>query len=143
MDKILVFAELKDKELRNVSFETIAAARKLDGSAEVVALVFGEDDLESKGNEMIQYGADRAVIVQNEKLANYTSDGFTQAAMAVIEDEDPDAIIIGHTAIGKDLSPRLASKLDTGLISDITEIEGSGDDALFVRPIYSGKAFEK
>ncbi len=143
MSKILVFAELKNKELRNVSFETIAAAKRLDDGAEVVALVFGESNLEPLANEMIQYGADRAVTVAHEKLANYTSDGFTQAAMAVIEEEDPDTIIIGHTSIGKDLSPRLASKLDTGLISDITEIEGSGDDALFIRPIYSGKAFEK
>src|SRR5690625_3807283 len=118
MSKILVFAELKDKELRNVSFETIAAAKRLDDGAEVVASVFGESTLEPLANGSSQYGAVRPVTVPHEKLANYTSDGFTQAAMAVIEEEDPDTIIIGHTSIGKDLSPRLASKLDTGLISD-------------------------
>ncbi|MGM8215543.1 electron transfer flavoprotein subunit alpha/FixB family protein [Bacillaceae bacterium W0354] len=140
MSKILAFAELKDGELRNVSFETIAAAKKFDDSAEVVAVVLGENNLEDLANEMIKYGADRAVTVANSNLVNYTSDGFTQAAMAIISEEDPDGIVIGHTSVGKDLSPRLASKLDSGLISDVTDIE---DDATFVRPIYSGKAFEK
>ena len=45
--------------------------------------------------------------------------------------------------LGKDLSPKIASKLQIGLVSDVTAIEGEGDDAVFIRPIYSGKAFEK
>src|SRR5690625_6226403 len=50
---------------------------------------------------------------------------------------------MGHTSIGKDVTPKIASKLDTGLISDAVEIETDGDDVVFTRPIYSGKAFEK
>ncbi|MBR7554220.1 electron transfer flavoprotein subunit alpha/FixB family protein [Allobacillus sp. GCM10007491] len=143
MGKYLVISEVRDGELRNVSFENIAAARQIDENSEVVAAVLGDGDLESLGQELIQYGADRAVVVQHENLKNYTSDGYVQAAMAVIEQEDPDGIVMGHTSEGKDLSPRIASKLDSGLISDVTEIEGSGDDVKFIRPIYSGKAFEK
>lgn len=139
MTKLLAFAELKDGEIRNVSFETVAAARQIDESAEVVAVVLGNENLEDAANEMIQYGADRAVTVAHENLTNYTSDGYTQAAMAVIDQENPDGLVIGHTSAGKDLSPRLASKLDNGLVSDITGIEGEN----YVRPIYSGKAFEK
>src|SRR5690625_7758125 len=52
-------------------------------------------------------------------------------------------MVMGHTALGKDLTPKIASRLQTGLISDVTEIEKDGDQAVFVRPIYSGKAFEK
>lgn len=118
-------------------------APQIDENGEVVAAVLGDGDLESLGQELIQYGADRAVVVQHENLKNYTSDGYVQAAMAVIEQEDPDGIVMGHTSEGKDLSPRIASKLDSGLISDVTQIEGSGDDVKFIRPIYSGKAFEK
>ena len=143
MGKFLVISEGRDGELRNVSFENIAAARQIDENGEVVAAVLGDGDLESLGQELIQYGADRAVVVQHENLKNYTSDGYVQAAMAVIEQEDPDGIVMGHTSEGKDLSPRIASKLDSGLISDVTQIEGSGDDVKFIRPIYSGKAFEK
>ena len=124
---------MRDGELRNVSFENIAAARQIDENGEVVAAVLGDGDLESLGQELIQYGADRAVVVQHENLKNYTSDGYVQAAMAVIEQEDPDGIVMGHTSEGK----------DCGLISDVTQIEGSGDDVKFIRPIYSGKAFEK
>ncbi|TFB24971.1 electron transfer flavoprotein subunit alpha/FixB family protein [Filobacillus milosensis] len=139
MTKLLAFAEIKDGDIRNVSFETIAAARQIDEGAEVVAVVFGNKNVEEAANQMIQYGADRAVTVTHDNLENYTSDGYTQAAMAVIEQENPDGMVMGHTSAGKDLSPRIASKLDSGLVSDITAIDGED----FVRPIYSGKAFEK
>ncbi|HLR11454.1 MAG TPA: electron transfer flavoprotein subunit alpha/FixB family protein [Sporosarcina sp.] len=140
--KVLVLGETRDGVLRNVSFEAIAAAKKVSAGGEVVALLLG-DSVESSANEMIQYGADRAVVVEHDQLKQYTSDGYSQAFMAVYEQENPEAIVFGHTALGKDLSPKIASKLDCGLISDVTEIEGEDDDAQFIRPIYSGKAFEK
>ncbi|MFC4025277.1 electron transfer flavoprotein subunit alpha/FixB family protein [Oceanobacillus longus] len=143
MSKILTFAELKAGVVRNVSFETIAAAKQIDENAEIVAVVFGNDGTENAANKMIQYGSDRAITVTDEKLKNYTPDAFTQAAIAVIEKENPTGIVLGHTSVGRNLAPRIASKLGSGLVSDITEIEGSGKDGLFIRPIYSGKAFEK
>ena len=115
---------------------------KLAGGGEVVAVLLG-DSVQSFGAELIQYGADRVVFVEHVKLKQYTSDGFSQGFMAVYEQESPEAVVFGHTALGKDLSPKIASKLASGLISDVTEIEGEGDDAVFIRPIYSGKAFEK
>lgn len=140
--KILVLGETRDGELRNVSFETVAAAKKISGGGEVVAVLIG-DQVQSLGEEMIHYGADRVVTVEHPHLKHYTSDGYGQAFMAVYEDESPEGIVFGHTAMGKDLSPKIASKLASGLISDVTKIEGEGDDAEFIRPIYSGKAFEK
>ena len=92
---------------------------------------------------MIKYGADRVVTVEHENLKQYTSDGYSQAFMAVHEQEQPEVIVFGHTALGKDLSPKIASKLSSGLISDVTEIEGEDENASFISPIYSGKAFEK
>ncbi|WP_303969870.1 electron transfer flavoprotein subunit alpha/FixB family protein [Sporosarcina ureae] len=140
--KMLVLGEARDGELRNVSFETIAAAKNISGGGEVVAVLIG-DQVQSLGEEMIHYGADRVVTVEHPHLKYYTPDGFGQAFMAVYEEESPDGVVFGHTAMGKDLSPKIASKLGTGLISDVTKIEGEGDDAEFIRPIYSGKAFEK
>ncbi|PID15551.1 electron transfer flavoprotein subunit alpha [Sporosarcina sp. P34] len=140
--KMLVLGEARDGELRNVSFETIAAAKKISGGGEVVAVLIG-DQVQSLGEEMIHYGADRVVTVEHPHLKHYTPDGFGQAFLAVYEEESPDGVIFGHTAMGKDLSPKIASKLGTGLISDVTKIEGEGDDAEFIRPIYSGKAFER
>lgn len=140
--KVLVLGETREGALRNVSFEAIAAAKQISAGGEVVAVLLG-DSVQSFGEEMIQYGADRVVTVEHENLKQYTSDGYSQGFIAVHEQEKPEVIVFGHTALGKDLSPKIASKLASGLISDVTEIEGEDEDASFIRPIYSGKAFEK
>src|SRR5699024_2100848 len=143
MSKLLVIGEAREGELRNVTFEAVAAAKKIDSEAEIVGVLCGSDDLSDSGQEFIYYGADRVVTVKHDNLETYTSEGYSQAVMAVIGDESPDGIVMGHTAIGKDLTPKLAAKLETGLISDATDIENDGDQTVFIRPIYSGKAFEK
>ena len=139
-NKVLVLAETREGSLRNVSFEAIAAGKKIGG--EVVSVLIG-DGVAGVASDLIANGADRVVTVEHPHLKAYTSDGFSQAFMAVVEQEKPEAIVFGHTALGKDLAPKIASKLQSGLISDVTEIEGEGDEAVFIRPIYSGKAFEK
>lgn len=140
--KVLVVAEARDGALRNVSFEAAAAAKKAAQGGEVVGVLIGAS-VRSLAEELIQYGADRAVIVEDEKLGQYTSDGYAQALLAVIDQEQPGGILFGHTALGKDLSPKVASRLGAGLISDATAVEEEGGDIVFTRPIYSGKAFEK
>lgn len=140
--KVLVLGEVRDGTLRNVSFEALAAAKQIADSGEIVGVLIG-DSVSDLTESFIAYGADRVVIVEHPHLKNYTSDGFSQAFLAVFNQEKPDAIIVGHTSLGKDFSPKIASRLQCGLISDVTEIEGSGEHALFIRPIYSGKAFEK
>lgn len=140
--KVLVLGEIRDGELRNVSFEAIAAAKVVADGGEVVATLFGES-VGSLEGEMIQYGADRVVKVENAALKEYTTDAYQQALLQVIDSEQPEGLIIGHTAAGKDLSPRIAAKLDAGLISDAVSVENDGGDIVFTRPIYSGKAFEK
>ncbi|AXI09626.1 electron transfer flavoprotein subunit alpha/FixB family protein [Oceanobacillus sp. 143] len=142
-EKLLVVGETKDGTLRNVSFEAIGAAKKINENAEIIGVVCGDDDLESQALELIYYGADRVVTVKHDNLKTYTSEGFGQAILAVINDESPAGIVMGHTSIGKDLSPKLASKLNTGLVSDVTEIEITENHLAYIRPIYSGKAFEK
>ncbi|THE14692.1 electron transfer flavoprotein subunit alpha/FixB family protein [Bacillus timonensis] len=140
--KVLVLGEARDGALRNVSFEAIAAGKTVAEGGEVVAVLVG-DSISSLANELIQYGADRVVTVEDEKLGSYTPDGFSQAVLAVIDAESPEGLVFGHTALGKDLSPKIASKLNSGLISDVTAIESAGGNIVFTRPIYSGKAFEK
>ncbi|MBD7935629.1 MULTISPECIES: electron transfer flavoprotein subunit alpha/FixB family protein [Cytobacillus] len=140
--KVLVLGEVREGSLRNVSFEAVAAAKTSAEGGEVVGVLFG-DSVSALGAEFIQYGADRVVTVEDEQLKQYTSDGYSQALLAVIDQEDPEGIIFGHTAQGKDLAPRIAAKLESGLISDVTDLEVEGGNLVFTRPIYSGKAFEK
>lgn len=140
--KVIVFGEVREGELRNVSFEAIAAAKQISDGGEVCGLLLG-NDVNNLANAMIQYGADRVIIAQHSDLESYTSDAYSQAIMQVIQAENPQGFILGHTSIGKDISPRIAAKLKSGLISDAISLEVNGDQVIFTRPIYSGKAFEK
>lgn len=140
--KVLVLGEAREGALRNVSYEAIAAAKQISDGGEIVSVLLG-DSVGELATELGKYGADRVITVEHPHLKQYTSDGYGQALVAVIEQEKPEAIVFGHTALGKDLSPKIASKLKIGLVSDVTSIEGEGDAAVFIRPIYSGKAFEK
>lgn len=140
--KVLVLGEVRDGSLRNVSFEAVAAGKTASEGGEVVGVLIG-DSVSALANEMIHYGADRVVTVEDEKLKQYTPDGFSQALMAVIDSESPEGLIFGHTALGKDLAPKIAANLESGLISDVTSLEEAGGNLVFTRPIYSGKAFEK
>ncbi|TFE00977.1 electron transfer flavoprotein subunit alpha/FixB family protein [Jeotgalibacillus salarius] len=140
--KVLVLAETREGSLRNVSFEAIAAGKTIADGGEVISVLIGHGIAEV-AQELVAYGADRVITVEDAKLEQYSSDGFSQALLAVIEQENPEGIVMGHTALGKDLSPKLASRLNSGLVSDVTAIEADGDSPKFIRPIYSGKAFEK
>ncbi|WHX99539.1 electron transfer flavoprotein subunit alpha/FixB family protein [Neobacillus sp. DY30] len=140
--KVLVLGETRDGSLRNVTFEAIAAGKTVAEGGEVVGVLIGQN-VSALSTELVQYGADRVVVVEDEKLNQYTSDGFAQALLAVLEQEKPGGLVLGHTSLGKDLSPRIAAKLSSGLISDATAVEVAGGNVVFTRPIYSGKAFEK
>ncbi|MBB6444435.1 electron transfer flavoprotein subunit alpha/FixB family protein [Bacillus benzoevorans] len=140
--KVLVLADIRDGALRNVSFEAIAAAKLIADGGEVVAALFGES-IGEESSSLIHYGADRVLKVEHPNLKSYTTDACQQALLQVIDREKPDGLIMGHTAQGKDLAPRIAIKLNAGLVSDVVDIEMDGGEAVFTRPIYSGKAFEK
>ncbi|QQK80987.1 electron transfer flavoprotein subunit alpha/FixB family protein [Salicibibacter cibi] len=141
-EKVLVLAEISEGELRNVSYEAVAAGRKIAGDNEVVALLCG-DSVSDLSENLIHHGADRVLVAENENLKNYTTDAYKQALLQVVEKESPDALLMPHTSPGKDLAPRIATKLNSGLVSDAVDVEVDGDEVIFTRPIYSGKAFEK
>lgn len=139
--KVLVIAEVRNGELRNVSFEAIAAGKRIAEGGEIVSVLLGEN-VDHLGQKLLGYGSDRVLAVNHKDLQQYTTDAYKQALLQVIEKENPDGIIMGHTAIGKDLSPRLAVKLYAGLVSDVIALEQKDGEWVFTRPIYSGKAFE-
>ncbi|HLT56205.1 MAG TPA: electron transfer flavoprotein subunit alpha/FixB family protein [Bacillota bacterium] len=140
--KVLVLAEIKDGVLRNVSFEAIAAAKTIAEGGEVYSVLLGKD-VKKFADDLIHYGADKVIVVEHENLTHYTPEGFTQGFMAVLEAENPDAIVMGHTSTGKDLAPKIAARLSAGLVSDVTAVTVEGGNIIFTRPIYSGKAFER
>ncbi len=140
--KVLVIGEVRDDAVRNVSYEAIAAGKIIADGGDIVGVLLGEQ-VSELAKKLIHYGADRVLAVQHSHLKVYTTDAFEQALLQVIDQEKPEAILIGHTAIGKDVAPRIATKLNAGLVSDVVQIVMDGGEPTFTRPIYSGKAFEK
>lgn len=140
--KVLIFAETKDGNLRNVSLECIAAARKIDGNAQIYVTVFGADG-KNAVDWLSKNGAEHILLVENEKLDPYTSEAYRKALIEVINHVQPDLILLGHTSIGRDIAPRIAAILGIAQISDCTNIEKVEGELIFTRPIYAGKAFEQ
>ncbi|RYL91018.1 electron transfer flavoprotein subunit alpha/FixB family protein [Sporolactobacillus sp. THM7-4] len=140
--KTLVFTEQREGRLRNVSFECLTAACRIAGGGEVAAVLFGSGE-NGQTDELAKYGADQVYVLTNESLAQYTPDAYKQAMLRVIDHVKPDAIVLGHTGIGKDIAPRLAQRLNLGLVSDCTDIQIENDEIYLIRPIFAGKAFQK
>jgi electron transfer flavoprotein alpha subunit len=140
--QILVFADRREGELRQVTLESLAVARLLADNGKVIAAVFGSD-AKKEAERLAHYGADEVLLVENSELNTYTTDAYFQVWEHLIQKVSPDAIVTGHTAVGKDIAPRIAAHFSFGLVSDCTAIEGSGEEVIYTRPIYAGKAFSK
>jgi electron transfer flavoprotein alpha subunit len=139
---ILVFIEVRDNQLRNVSLESLSAAKKINKDSTLTAVLFGTNN-EQHVAKLAHYGADTIYLVEDDKLNQYTNEAYSQAFTQVIKEVNPDVIFLGHTAIGRDFAPRVATKLGLGLISDIVDISIDDLGIIFTRPIYSGKAYAK
>jgi electron transfer flavoprotein alpha subunit len=139
---ILVVAETRNGRLRNVTFEILTAATKIMNATEVAVVVFGEN-VAGDSDLLAQYGADKIYHLKNAELDTYNTESYTQVLTEVILITSPDVVLCGHTTMGKDLAPRVSARLNCGLISDCVDIELNGDDIVFIRPIYSGKVFQK
>ncbi len=140
--KVLVFADRKEGQLRQVTFESIAAARTIANDGEVVVAILGSD-AQKEVDTLAHHGADHVFLVEDSQLDTYTTDAYFLVWQQVIEHVKPDYILTGHTTIGKDISPRVAAHFSFGLISDCTAIESLTDEIIYTRPIYAGKAFVK
>lgn len=142
MRKVLVVTEAKAGKLRGVSLESLTGAQRIAEGGEIIAVAFGSDAAHY-AYVLGKHGANKVYIVGNEELDVYTTDAYSQCLRQVIDEVEPDAILMPHTAIGKDLAPRIAARLGLGLVSDVIDVQVDDDDVIFTRPVFSGKAFEK
>jgi electron transfer flavoprotein alpha subunit len=141
---ILVIAEQRDGVLKKVAFEMLGAGAKLaaalDGSVEAVLL---GADLGDGPDSLAQYGASKIYVADDPALATYASEGYTNTLAVLVGSVEPAVILVGSTAMGKDLAPRLAARLGVGLASDCTALEIEGGRLMATRPIFAGKALVK
>src|SRR4030042_6535143 len=139
-NKILVYIEQRNGQIKKASFEAARVgfdfANKL--GSEVEAIVIGND---TEGIDKVGgYGVKKVIHIKNKDLANYSSSAYTEILVSYIKDVTSDILIFPNTALGKDLAPRLAAKLDCGIATDCTGFEFDGGDIVASRPVYAGKA---
>ena len=138
---IAVFAEQQGGKIQPVTFELIGKARKLaDSVGQPVYAVFigGKDTLE-KADELCRYGADRVFVYADRELESFKLDSYAAVIHRFSNDIMPTAILVGATTVGRQLAPRVAAKLKTGLTADCTELEiEQNTDLIQIRPAFGG-----
>ena len=139
---VYVFAEQRDGVIQNVALELLGKARELaDANNEkVVAILLGKN-IKDKAQDLIAAGADKVLVVDNELLATYLTEPYTQAITQIIKEQKPSILLIGATTIGRDLGPRVSARNVTGLTADATKLEISDDEAhefRMTRPAFGG-----
>jgi electron transfer flavoprotein alpha subunit len=138
---ILTFIEQRDGGIRKASLEALSEARRLAAAngMQACAVLVGHS-VTGKAAELGRYGAATAYVADEEKLARYSAEGYAAAVKLAVEKCRPAAVFMAATAMGRDLSGRLAARLGVGCLADVTQLRYEGGELVAVRPVYSGKA---
>jgi len=138
---IWIFAEQRDGEIMPVTYELLSIGRKLANvlGVKLSALLFG-NGLREKAERMLKYDLDKVYLVEHPLLASYRTGPYTRAMVELATQKCPEIILIGATSIGRDLAPRVATRLKTGLTADCTglEIENETRNLVQTRPALGG-----
>jgi electron transfer flavoprotein alpha subunit len=141
MANILVFAESRGTDLRKVAGEAVSVARRLadaSGGGEVHALVAGPPGIAQKANTLGRFGADVVLAMEHPALATYARESVA-ATLAARAQAGYRAIVLGFSAQGRDLGPRLAARLDAPIASDVIDVVVAGDTLTVKHPAYANK----
>ena len=122
---VWVFCEQREGQMQTISYQLLSEGRKLanDLGVELCGVVMGsglnEDYIKALGG----YGADRVYYIESPLLKDYTTDGYAKALCDLVMDKKPEIVLIGATNLGRDLGPRCAARLHTGLTADCTHLD--------------------
>ena len=121
---VIVFAQQVDNVISNIAFELIGKGKELakDLGVEVTAVLVGSD-VKGLADQLAEYGADKVIVVDDPELKEYRTEPYTHAIASVIEEFKPEIFLIGATAIGRDLGPRVCARIHTGLTADCTKLD--------------------
>ncbi len=137
---ILVVADLRGNQVRNVTVESLGAARRIANGGRVSALLAGRD-VAAHADRLIAAGADDVLLVDRPELAGYHADLLAACVESAVRRVSPQILLLAHSAAGKDVAPMVAARFAAVQISDIVALEERGDELVCRRPIYAGKAF--
>ena len=118
---IFVVVEQRNGKVQNVGLELIGEATRLkaDLKDDVYAVLLGSE-IEGEVEKLYHYGADKVVLVDHPYLKEYVTEPYTKAVTEVIKKFDPEIMLFGASSIGRDVAPRVASRVRTGLVADTT-----------------------
>lgn len=121
---IWVFCEQRDGKLMETDFELLSEGRKLadERGVDLVGVLLG-DNVKNLAKELGGYGADKIIVCEDPALKVYTTDAYTKVLCDVVMDRKPEVLLIGASNIGRDLGPRCAARLHTGLTADCTHLD--------------------
>ncbi len=138
---ILVYIEQTDGQVKNVGYELLGEGRKLSDTLgqKLTAVVIG-DQISHLAQDIIAGGADEVYVVESPLFKNYNTDGYTTAICEIVEQTKPYGMLLGATTDGRDLAPRVAARLKTGLCADCTglAIDEESKLILWTRPALGG-----
>lgn len=138
---VFVIAEQRDGELQKVSTELIGKARELadDLGQEVYAILLGEN-VKAKADVLIHHGADKVIVVDHPLVKEYVTEPYAKSIYTIVQRYEPEIVLFGATSIGRDLAPRLAARIHTGLTADCTGLEIDSETRLLrmTRPAFGG-----
>lgn len=121
---VFVFAEQVDNKISNIAFELLGKAKELAGKldTQVTAVLVGYE-VKALADQLAEYGADRVIVVDDPELKEYRTEPYAHALASAINEYKPDIMLVGATAIGRDLGPRVSARVKTGLTADCTVLE--------------------
>lgn len=121
---VYIYAQQVDNKLSSIAFELIGKAKELasDLGTDVTAVLLGSG-IKGLADELGEYGADKVIVVDNPVLETYRTEPYAQALTAVINEYKPEIMLVGATAIGRDLGPTVSARVATGLTADCTKLE--------------------
>ena len=130
---VYIYAQQVDNEISSIAFELIGKAKELaaDLNTEVTAVLLGSN-VKGLVTDLAEYGADKVIVVDDPALETYRTEPYAHALASVINEYKPDIMLVGATAIGRDLGPTVSARVATGLTADCTVLE-IGDFPLVAR----------
>lgn len=138
---VWVFAEQRDGVLQKVSMELLGKGKEIAEKlgTELTAVLLGSN-VEKLANDLLAFGADKVLYANHHLLKNFTTDGYSKVICDLVNEKKPEVFLVGASFIGRDLGPRMAAKLATGLTADCTglDVDPESHNLLMTRPAFGG-----
>jgi electron transfer flavoprotein alpha subunit len=121
---VFIFAQQVDNHIDNIAFELLGKAKDLAAplNTQVTAVLIGYQ-VKDLADQLAEYGADRVIVVDDPELKEYRTEPYAHALSSVINEYKPEIMLVGATAIGRDLGPTVSARVKTGLTADCTSLE--------------------